>query len=258
MDSFISHFNIDSYIYVWDLVLRIGLAVVVGFLLGLEREVSHHPAGIKTHVLVCLGSAITSIIATEMAFQAKNIPTNLDLSRIAAGVVSGMGFIGAGAIMKSRDGTMVTGITTAATLWVASCLGLAVGMGYYRVSLIAFATIYLATLFLKILERKVFVAKRTRCVEIAFTEKSVTIPILDNYMNSKKISVISLDYISHPDHVTASGQKIYRCRYTLRIPHGIVFVAVIKDLAMLDNVLEIYEVFPGKDETAPLIEEQKG
>ena len=97
----LSDFYIDTNIYIWDLVARIAMAVVIGFFLGLEREISHHPAGIKTHVLVCLGSAISSLIAVEMAYQARLFPTNLDLSRIASGVVSGMGFIGAGAIIKS-------------------------------------------------------------------------------------------------------------------------------------------------------------
>lgn len=244
----LSQFYFDSNIYIWDLVARIAMAVIVGFLLGLEREISHHPAGIKTHVLVCLGSAISSLIAVEMAYQAQLFPTNLDLSRIASGVVSGMGFIGAGAIIKSRDGTMVTGITTAATLWVSSCLGLAIGMGYYRMSILAFLTIYLTTLLLKWLERRVFVRKRVRCLEVVFTEKSTLIPLLDTYFEGKKIIVTALDYLSHPDHKTSSGQKIYHCRYSLRIPHGMVFVGVIKDLAMIENVLEAYEVFPGKDE----------
>ena len=252
-----SDFYVDSNIYIWDLVVRIALAVIVGFFLGLEREISHHPAGIKTHVLVCLGSAITSLIAVEMAYQARLIPTSLDLSRIASGVVSGMGFIGAGAIIKSRDGTMVTGITTAATLWVSSCLGLAIGMGYYRMSLIAFVCIYATTLLLKWLERRVFLKKRTRSVEIVFVDKTVLIPQVDSYFESKRIIVTAFDYLSHPER-TADGKKIYRCRYSLRIPHGLVFVAVIKDLALMDNVLETYEVFPGKDEAIPYTPTSRG
>lgn len=245
----LSDFYQDGAIALWDLFARIFLAVVIGFLLGLEREISHHPAGIKTHVLVCLGAAIASMISVEMAYQANIINCSLDLSRIAAGVVSGMGFIGAGAIMKSRDGTMVTGITTAATLWVSSCLGLAVGMGYYRITFIAFIIIYLATFLMKLLERKVFVSKRIRKIEVVFTEKGTVIPIIDSFLENKKITVMAFEYISHPDNKTASGQKIYHCRYTLRIPHGLVFVALIKDLAMFENILELYEVFPGKDES---------
>lgn len=257
LNEILSQFTVDSHIYLWDMIARICMAVVIGFLLGLERELSHHPAGIKTHVLVCLGSALTSLIATEMAYQANAIPASLDLSRIAAGVVSGMGFIGAGAIMKARDGTVVTGITTAATLWVSSGLGLAIGMGYYRMALLSFLAIYAATLLLKLLEKKVLMRKRTRCIEVVFTEKSVSIPILDAYFENKHITVLSLDYLSNPDHKTLTGQKIYRCRYALRIPTGMVFVALVKDIALLDNILEIYEVYPGKDEAMVLFDETK-
>lgn len=255
--SFFADFYNDSSIFIGDLIARIVLAIVIGFFLGLEREVSHHPAGIKTHVLVCLGAAIASMIAVEMAFQANIIDCSLDLSRIAAGVVSGMGFIGAGAIMKAKDGTMVTGITTAATLWVAGCLGLAVGMGYYRMSLISFASMYVATFLMKLLERKAFVSKRIRCIEIVFTEKGTVIPMLDAFFEGKKITVMALDYISHPDNKTSSGQKIYHCRYTLRIPHGLLLVALIKDIALFENVLEIYEVFPGKDESMTIFSENQ-
>ena len=238
-------FYCDNNIFFWDLCLRIVLAVIVGFFIGLERELSHHPAGIKTHVLVCLGSAITSLIATEMAYQSLIIPASLDLSRIAAGVVSGMGFIGAGAIIKSRDGTMVSGITTAAMLWVSSCLGLAIGMGYYRMSILAFIAMYVATFALKNLERKVLLRRRLKKIEISFTEKSSVIPTIDSYFSTKKIKVLSMEYLTDQEDPIRSGQIIYRCRYVLHMPREVLLVGIIGDLAMLENILDIKEVFSG-------------
>ena len=138
-----------------SIAVRVVVAAVVGIMVGIERELSNHPAGMKTHSLVCLGAAITSIISQEMGFDismssaAVAVGAKVDISRIASGVVSGIGFIGAGAIIKSKDGSVVTGITTAATVWISGCMGLAIGMGYYRVTLIAFVMVMISTLFLK-------------------------------------------------------------------------------------------------------------
>ncbi|MDR1630957.1 MAG: MgtC/SapB family protein [Oscillospiraceae bacterium] len=245
-----------------DVLLRVFLAALIGFLLGLEREISHHPAGMKTHMLVCLGSALASLIACEMSIYAfQNLPqTRLDVSRIASGVVSGMGFIGAGAIMKSRDGTMVTGITTAATLWVTACLGLAIGMGEFRISIVTFVVVLFSTLFLKRAEKRFFVQKRERSIDIMLLDKQETLPFLDSYFESKKVRVISFEYKRNPDHRTTSGDPIYTCRYTIRVPHGMVFVAMMRDLAMVENILEVYETLHGKEAALDYrkSEEEKG
>ena len=119
MDYFV---NMFSGALSWtDIIVRTLVSVLVGMLIGLEREISNHPAGMKTHALVCLGSAVCTMISDEMTYQltgntALNAFGSCDISRIAAGVVSGIGFIGAGAIIKSKDGSVVTGITTAATV----------------------------------------------------------------------------------------------------------------------------------------------
>ena len=134
-----------------SIIVRVIVAAVVGILVGIERELSNHPAGMKTHSLVCLGAAITSIISQEISYDISSmmvtadIGAKVDVSRIASGVVSGIGFIGAGAIIKSKDGSVVTGITTAATVWISGCMGLAIGMGYYRVTLVAFIMVMIST-----------------------------------------------------------------------------------------------------------------
>ena len=247
-----------SYMPLWDIALRVFMACLLGFLLGLERELYHHPAGMKTHMLVCLGSALTSMIAFEMAYHTGIMPAEVrvDLSRIASGVVSGMGFIGAGAIMKSRDGTMVTGITTAATLWVSACLGLAVGMGYYYMSAAVLLAVLFITVFLKNIEKKLFAKKRERSIDIMLINRKETLPVIDSYFESKKMTVASFEYKRYAGLKTPSGETIYQCRYKIKLPHGAVFVALIRDLAMIENVVEAYESLRGEGDQPELRENE--
>jgi putative Mg2+ transporter-C (MgtC) family protein len=109
-------------------VFGIVLAVVLGAAIGVEREFSGKAAGLRTNILICLGAAVFTIISKRMAGE------NEALTRIAAGVVTGVGFLGAGAIIQDRGG--VHGLTTAATIWFMACLGMACGAGLYELAVI--------------------------------------------------------------------------------------------------------------------------
>lgn len=111
-----------------EVVLKLALACILGGLIGLERESLNRPAGLRTYTLVCMGSTLAMIVSLEMYYQ-YHTTVNADPGRIAAQVVSGIGFLGAGTIM--REGATVRGLTTAAGLWVVACIGLAVGAGMY-------------------------------------------------------------------------------------------------------------------------------
>jgi len=101
------------------------LAVLLGALVGIEREMIHKPAGLRTHMLVCLGSCLFTIVS---------IGFSVDPARIAAGIVAGIGFIGAGTIWAEKD--KVQGITTAASLWATAAIGIAVGIGDYPLAIV--------------------------------------------------------------------------------------------------------------------------
>jgi putative Mg2+ transporter-C (MgtC) family protein len=114
----------------FDLSLRLLLAAALGALIGVEREIHGHPAGMRTHLLVALGSATFTVLSIY-AFGDPNRP-GFDPSRIAAQIVSGIGFLGAGAILK--EGATIRGLTTAASLWATAAVGLAAGTAQYPVA----------------------------------------------------------------------------------------------------------------------------
>ncbi len=132
----------------WDITLRLTAAVFLGGVIGLERELHGKEAGFRTYALVCLGSALVMLVSIQM-FEAYKGVTQVDPSRIAAQVVSGIGFLGAGAITRFPQG--IKGLTTAAGIWAASGIGLACGMGfYYPAVLTTLLTLLVLIVFSKI------------------------------------------------------------------------------------------------------------
>ena len=112
----------------YEIIFKLALACILGAMIGLERESLNRPAGLRTYTLVCVGSALAMIVSIDIYMQYYQT-VNADPGRIAAQVISGIGFLGAGTIM--REGASVRGLTTAAGLWVVACIGLAVGAGLY-------------------------------------------------------------------------------------------------------------------------------
>jgi putative Mg2+ transporter-C (MgtC) family protein len=112
-----------------DDLFGILLAIVLGAVVGIERQVSGKAAGLRTNVLICLGAAVFTIISKQMA------SGSIDVTRIAAQIVTGVGFLGAGAIIQDRGG--VRGLTTAATIWLVASIGMACGAGYYALAAIS-------------------------------------------------------------------------------------------------------------------------
>ena len=156
----------------WEQGLRLLLAVFIGCVIGIERERKNRPAGMRTHVLVCVGASIIAImeslmIADTITLNMNNASTGIAISygRISAQVISGIGFLGAGTIFISQK--KIAGLTTAASLWNVACLGLAVGMGYYTISIAGCAIVIIT---LSLLQRLVRV-NSVKHVEIKFIHR---------------------------------------------------------------------------------------
>ena len=125
---------------VWSVSFRIFLAVLFGGFIGLERGRHGRAAGLRTHILVCLGSSLTTLLGIYVHY---NLGFNNDPLRVGAQVISGIGFLGVGTILV-RKGSQVTGLTTAAGLWTTASIGLTVGAGFYWAALVAFLVIIVA------------------------------------------------------------------------------------------------------------------
>lgn len=138
-----------------EITLRILVAVGLGGAIGLERELAGHPAGLRTHISVALGAALFAIVSayswTEFAQDRAETNYQIDVTRVASNVVTGVGFLGGGAILK--HGATVRGLTTAASLWVAAAAGLAAGLGTYFAAGVATVTLILCLTALRIPRR---------------------------------------------------------------------------------------------------------
>ncbi|MCK9613884.1 MAG: MgtC/SapB family protein [Candidatus Omnitrophica bacterium] len=139
-------------------IIRIVLAALLGGLIGLEREKKGRNAGLRTHILVCTGSSLIMLVSLYV-FEMYQGKVPVDPSRIAAGVVTGIGFLGAGTIMASAEG--VKGLTTAASIWVSSAIGLAVGCGFTSAAVVATIVTFATLAFLKHIEKKLEVTEKT-------------------------------------------------------------------------------------------------
>ena len=140
-----------------EIIIRISAAVVIGGLIGFQRELSRNSAGFRTHILVCVGACVAMLTNEYLYYQFPQ--AQIDVARMGSYVISGIGFLGAGSIIK--DGFRVRGLTTAAGLWVVACLGIAVGAGFYQAALFGVIVVIIVLALLKLIETK-FVIKRNR------------------------------------------------------------------------------------------------
>ena len=137
---------------IWDICLRLLCALVLGIVIGTEREYTHHPAGMRTHMLVSLGACVVMITGQMIYAQYRAYGGTPDPARLSAQVITGVGFLGAGTIL--REGPTVKGLTTAASLWAVACLGIAAGGGYYTVALAGMVFIFVTLTIFELFQRK--------------------------------------------------------------------------------------------------------
>lgn len=158
---------------VWVLTARILVAAVLGAAIGFEREYRGQSAGLRTHLLVSVGAALFSVVGVYVASTSEG---PVDETRIAAQIVSGIGFLGAGAIIQ--QGMNVRGLTTAATLWVTAAVGTAAGLGYYEGAVVATVVTGVALVMLKLLKTVVF-PRASRTVRDLVVDVDSTLRLAD-------------------------------------------------------------------------------
>ena len=166
--------NLELYI---DYAIRIGVSFICGFCLGIERKSRQHSVGIRTLVLISISSCLLSILSIYMA---ESFNVTGDPTRIAAGVASGIGFIGGGAIM--RYGLNIRGLTTAAIIFTASAVGLACGAALYVPALLTMIALAVVLFIMNRLEKKIFPAAKTKILTITFNGTDIPKSFLTEIM----------------------------------------------------------------------------
>lgn len=177
-----------------EYLLRLVVAVIVGGLIGIEREYKGKPAGMRTNILMCLGSALIMILSIEIAREAG--PT-ADPGRIAAQVVTGVGFLGAGTIIRSR--VSIAGLTTAATVWFVAALGLVIGSGRYVVAGAATVLMIITLTALSGVEHRISVVRQLHVLRLRV--QGTQLDRLRAVLRDNRITADELDIKRHADHV---------------------------------------------------------
>lgn len=169
-----------------EVIARLVLSAAIGGMIGVEREVHNRPAGLRTHILVSLGSALIMLISMY------GFNTG-DPGRLAAQVVTGVGFLGAGTIMKT--GNDIKGLTTAASLWISSGIGLSIGNGYYMGGIVTGAIVMITLMSLRRIEKKI-VKKNSTLLEITGMRRVGLIGEIGTYLGKCNISIEDIKIIS--------------------------------------------------------------
>lgn len=184
-------------INIYSIIIRVILAVLIGGLIGAERAKKHHVAGLRTHILVCLGATVAMMINDF-------ISENADVARLGAGVLTGIGFLGAGTmVVTSRN--QVRGLTTAAALWASGALGLAIGIAFYTLALATAVLIIFALIFLPKIEKTIQKNSKSYDIHIELLSRPDLKHLLE-FLRSKNIVIKSLEYDSS---YANSGLSVY-------------------------------------------------
>ena len=210
-----------------EVIIKLILAVIVGGFTGYEREKSNQFAGFRTHILVAIGSCITSIIALELFTKYSSIST-MDPARLPAQVLSGIGFLGAGAILKNSNG--IRGLTTAAGIWTTACIGIAIGYGQYVAGIVAWllvmATLYILKNFDKV------ISKRSQTVlKATITSLDVT----SNIFNTIKASEIAIKTFQ----IIAKSDNIWEIVFLIEYDKKIILDELIIELKNINYVINM-------------------
>lgn len=211
----------------FELVIRLIVSAVLGGFIGIEREVSNRPAGLRTHILVSVGSTLIMLVSIY-GFD------DGDPARLASQVVSGIGFLGAGTII--RTGNDVRGLTTAASLWVCAGIGLAIGAGYYLGGVITVVIILVSLILLGNVENKVNRGSYKNIV-VEGVERPGLIgdigTLLGSYYITIKEVTITEDNSSDEDIV------LINLNFTVKLPNNLGLMGVIKDIYEIDNITNV-------------------
>ncbi len=214
-----------------ETLLRLVLAGVLGGLIGYEREHTNRPAGFRTHILVCVGAALV-MVTSEFIFEMYSGKVNLDPARLGAQVISGIGFLGAGTII--RDGFNVRGLTTAASLWAVSCVGIAAGIGFYGGAIIATIIIFLTLITLKKAEKHFASRNRYRTFVVEAGNAPGQVGQVTGQFEKYRIEIKNIQLYK-------SKENEMMIKLLVKMPGSTVDMQLLSDIQSLNGVGKVYE-----------------
>ena len=216
-----------------SVAVRMLLAVLCGGAIGIEREYKRRPAGFRTHILICLGAAMTTL-TSQYLYLVMGLFT--DMARLGAQVVAGIGFIGAGTIIVTRR-QRVKGLTTAAGLWTAAIVGLAIGAGFYEGGLATTALVLLAELVFSRLEYRILANAPEINLYIEYRDRAALDELLRLY-REQGLKVVNLEITR-----SKGSEKRNACAiFTVRMDRRHTVEQLLRDILAVDGVFQVEEL----------------
>ncbi|MDQ2087517.1 MgtC/SapB family protein [Herbivorax sp. ANBcel31] len=220
----------DNFYFI--VLVRLFLAGLLGGIIGYERESMNRPAGFRTHILVCVGAALV-MSTSQFIFEQYKYFTNADPARLGAQVISGIGFLGAGTII--RDGVSVRGLTTAASLWAVSCVGIAAGIGFYQGAIITTVVIYITLIVLKKMEAQFTKKKQLSILHITTKNMPGQIGAIGCVFGKHNVVIKNIEFINN-DH---ENQVVVK--FLIKIPVDVKKESIVGDLQEVKGVQKVHD-----------------
>lgn len=214
-----------------SVIVRMLLAFVLGGAIGTERELKRKSAGLKTHILICVGAAMTTMTSQYLVTV---MGEYTDIARLGAQVISGVGFIGAGIIFITR-GRRVKGLTTAAGIWLCAVIGLCVGAGYYEGAIVAAAFMVFIEFIVSRLEKKYFTASEQDTIFVIYNNPATPAKIA-SYLHDLDITICSM-----PVPEGTVNKLGFEAEYNLLLQRKVTLHDVLTDIAAIDGVISAEE-----------------
>ena len=218
------------------IIFRMALAILIGGIIGTERDIKHRAAGLRTHMLVCLGAA-TVMMTNEYVFEL-HPDAGIDITRMGAQVVNGIGFLGAGTILVTTE-NRVQGLTTAAGLWAAAAIGLAIGIGFYEITIAGGLAI--VVIFILMRPLKHFIRRRTESTDLRLVIHSQTgFSEFLMYSSTHNVKIANLE-VQKGFQTTKENKNELIFLVSLVLDEKMNKAESIKDLKALDGIKNVVE-----------------
>jgi len=227
--------NLPDFLYelnIYSIAIRLSLAVLLGGIIGLERGATRHPAGFRTHILVCMGAAL-AMLTNQFIYD--TFSTVVDPARMGAQVITGVGFLGVGTILVTAN-KKIKGLTTAAGLWASACLGLAAGIGFYDGAILGGIAVFVSLALLPKIENFFYLRSGIINVYVEVNDFEGFKAFMES-LPAHKITVIETD-LSQPNPLTPGGIAFV---LSLKLPRGRKAPHVIETLSEPEFVTYIEE-----------------